>query len=196
MDTTLTLQSAYQDAERELIRRVAMGEESALAALYMQYGRRLFAHAWRVTGSQTVAEEVLQDSLLAVWQGASHFRGEARLLTWLLAIVHRQALNAVRRKRLPAASPEELAWVVDEAEELDERLALAEQRRALAAALAALSPEHRVALELVFYQGLSLAEVAQVCDCPVGTVKSRLSYAKAHLRRLLGQAGFEVEDLR
>ena len=62
------------------------------------------------------------------------------------------------------------------------------------AGLDGLSLEHRLALELVFYQGLSLNEVAEGCGCPVGTVKSRLNYAKASLRGVLSRAGRNAED--
>ncbi len=71
-----------------------------------------------------------------------------------------------------------------------------DQRRLLHDGLAALTPEHRAVLELVFYQGLSLEEAAGVLDCPLGTVKSRLNYAKAALRGILNRAGVTAEDMR
>ena len=76
----------------------------------------------------------------------------------------------------------------------EEQTALSEQRELLRAGLRGLSPEHRAVLELVFYQGLSLQEAAEVCGVPLGTVKSRLNYAKASLRGILKRAGFSAED--
>ena len=179
-------------ADTDLIRRMARGDEAALQELYAQYGRRLYAYALRLTGQPALAEEVLQDSLLAAWQGARRFRGESRLLTWLLGIVHHQA--CARLRRLHPSLP------LDEAEPLlapegpEGHAEHADRARLLREGLQSLSRDHRAVLELVFYLGLSLAEVAQVCGCPVGTVKSRLSYGRAHLRRLLERAGLCAED--
>ncbi len=186
---------ARVDPEAALIRGMAAGEEAALRSLFAAHSRRLFAYAIHLTGSSALAEEVLQDSLLAAWQGARSFRGKARGITWLLGIVHHQALNATRRKRLPMEDLGQAAEVADGEPGPAAQAEAAERRRALQIALAGLSPQHRAVLELVFCQGLSLAEAAEVCRCPLGTIKSRLSYAKAHLRRALAAAGVRKEDL-
>ena len=191
----IALTTTLLDTDMSLVRRMAAGDEEALRALYAAYGRRLFAYAIRLTGCPAVAEEVLQDSLLAAWKGARGFRGQARAVTWLLGIVHHQALNATRRKHWPGVGLEEALDVADHRSTPDARAEAAERRQVLATAMDALSTDHRCVLELVFYQGLSLAEAAAVCRCPLGTVKSRLSYAKAHLRRALAQAGVREEDL-
>jgi len=195
METALADAVAGGNPDLEYVRGMAAGDESALRGLYAAYGRRLYAYALRLAGDAAVAEEALQDSLLAAWNGAGRFRGDAGVLTWLLGIVHHQALNAVRRKRLPAADLEAAAEVKDEASLPAERAEAADRRRALAACLRQLPREQQAALTLVFFEGLTLAEVAQVCGCPVGTVKSRLSAAKTHLRRALAAVGLEAEDL-
>ena len=184
-----------QDPDLNLVRRMASGDEDALAALYTSHERRLYAFALRLTGDPDTSAEVLQDSLIAAWQGAHSFRGEGRVLTWLLGIVHHKALNAIRRKRLPQIGLDEAELAVDPHDQPDAQAAANERRSVLAAGLSQLSLEHRTVLELVFFQGLSLAETAQVCDCPLGTVKSRLNNAKGHLRRVLDRAGMRLEDL-
>ncbi len=189
------LRSTDLDPDVALVKRMASGDEEALRSLYAANGRRLLAYALRLTGSEAVAEEVLQDSLLAAWQGARHYRGEARAITWLLGIVHHQALNATRRKRLPLQDLDRAVLVADRDAGPEAGAEAGERRRALQGALAELSADHRSVLELVFYQGLSLAEAAEVCACPVGTIKSRLSYAKAHLRRALAGEGLRAEDM-
>ncbi len=195
MEIALTAPATMEDCDAELVRRMAGGEEQGLRLLFAKYGRRPFAYALRLTGSQGMAEEVLQDSLLAAWRGAREFRGEGRALAWLLGIVHRQGLNATRRKQLPIERLEAARGVPDQSEDPGEQAERNDRRMALATALDQLSVDHRTVLELVFYQGLSLNEVAQVCSCPVGTVKSRLSYAKASLRSALARAGMKEEDL-
>lgn len=195
MENALTRMAASADPDIELVKRMAAGDEEALRELYAAYGRRLFAHALRLTGSEAVAEEVLQDSLLGAWKGASSFRGGARVSTWLLGIVHRQALNAIRRKKLPVAPLAEAETVADDTAHPGQRAEAGDRRRVIAAALARLPADQRAALTLVFFQGLSLTEVAAICDCPVGTVKSRLHAAKQHVRRALADAGWQAEDL-
>ncbi len=196
MEIALSQSMPCTDPDSALIRSMAAGDEGALRALYATYGRRLYAYAFRLTNSGPVAEEVVQDTLFAAWKGAASYRGDARALTWLLGIVHHQALNAVRRKRLPADGLERAAEVADDVAGPEAHAEAGERRRALKAALGRLSRDHRAVLELVFYQGLSLAEAADVLGCPVGTVKSRLSYAKANLRGALAVAGWQAEDVR
>jgi RNA polymerase sigma-70 factor, ECF subfamily len=184
-----------EDKDLQLVHRIAAGDEAALRALYAAYGHRLFAYAVRLTRNPTIAEDVLQESLVAAWQSAPRFRGQGRVIAWLLSIVHHKALNAMRGRSL-ASLEEEQEELPDDQVSLDEQMAEHEKAKVLRVGLESLSLKHRMVLELVFYQGLNLNEVAQVCDCPVGTVKSRLNYAKAHLRRVLEQSGLKAEDLQ
>ncbi len=185
----------FEDQDMQLVRRIAAGEDAAFRALYTAYGQRLFAYAVRLTRNPTIAKDVVQESLVAVWLNASRFRGDGRVIAWLLGIVHHKALHALRRQS-PAGLDEEAEEWPDEGATLDEQMAGRERAELLREGLDALSLKHRVVLELVFYQGLNLAEVAEVCDCPIGTVKSRLNYAKAHLRRVLERAGMQAEDVQ
>jgi RNA polymerase sigma-70 factor (ECF subfamily) len=181
---------AQSDHDMELMRRVAAGEEPALCELYATYSQRLYAYALRLTGDPTQADDVLQDALIVVWRNAGHYRGEGRLVAWLLGIVHHTAMKALRYRSIlltdeiednlpsPSDSPEIQAQVSQQAQWV---------RRGLQS----LDPEHRAVLELVFYQGLKLEEVAEVCNCPLGTVKSRLSYARQHLRGVLSRQNIE-----
>ena len=181
------------DHDFDLVRQIAAGDDDALRELYAAYGQRLYAYAARVTGDLAMAEDVVQESLVAVWKSAGHFRGEGRVLAWLLSIVHHKALNAIRIQS-PVILDEQVDRLADTSPSLDERIALNEQRRQLRASLGQLSLEHRIVLELVFYQGLSLSEAAQICNCPVGTIKSRLSYAKTQLRGDLMRRGLGAEE--
>lgn len=184
-------------ADRHLIREIAAGNEDALRALYETYGARMVALALRITGDPFSAEEAVQESLVAAWQGARRYRGESRLIVWLLGIVHHKALNQVRGRMRSAqtALEEGPQEPPDSAPTPDEQAALSDRRSQVQAGLQTLSPEHRLTLELVFYQGLTLNEAAEVCGCPVGTVKSRLNSAKASLRGALHRAGFTSETL-
>jgi RNA polymerase sigma-70 factor (ECF subfamily) len=130
-----------------------------------------------------LAEEVLQDVMLAAWRNAPRFRGECRLRTWLLTIARNRAINAYHRQVVPDSSVVPL-------EDPDNAKFLfssdpPESHPELYAAIASLPDEFRETLELVFFHGLSLAETAHVLGVPDGTVKSRLYRAKERLRLLM-----------
>lgn len=170
----------------DLIRRMQAGDDDAVRDLYAQYGQRLYAYALRLTDDAATAEDVTQNTLVTAWRTARSFRAEGRLIAWLLGIVHHTAMKALRNRtnylddvaeeslREDKPTPEEQAQVKDE-------------RRWVRQGMQSLSPEHRAVLELIFYQGLTLNEVAQVLGVPLGTVKSRLSYARTHLRGVLAR---------
>lgn len=194
------MDDAMDADDRALLARIARGEQAALQELYARYRPRLWRYLAqqlaRGHGDTGLVEEVLQDVFVAVWRQAGGFRGEARVVTWLFHIARHRALNARRdasRRIEDAASrhaseggtAEEAAWQQPSCE--DEVL----ERMTLADALTRLSPKHREVLQLVFYHGVALAEVAQILDVPVGTVKSRLSYAR---RALAGQLAPELSQ--
>ena len=177
--------------EIELVHRIADKNEHALREIYAVYGQRLYAYALRLTSDHDQAEDVVQDALVAIWHSAKRFRGEGRLLAWLLGIVHHTAMKSLRRRSNPITDQIETS-LPDTGPLPEQRVQAKEQSAWIQTGLQKLSPEHRAVLELVFYQGLSLKETAQVCDCPVGTVKSRLSYARRQLRGVLSR----TEEIR
>ncbi|NMC78542.1 MAG: sigma-70 family RNA polymerase sigma factor [Chloroflexi bacterium] len=177
---------AQHEHDLELMQRLAAGEEAALHELYAAYGQRLYAYALRLTDDPALAEDVVQEVLVVAWRTAAKYRGEGRLLAWLLGITHNHAFKALRHRPVPISDEMETTLPAA-ADPPEEQAQAGEQARWVRQGLKHLSPEHRSVLELVFYQGLSLEEVAQVCHCPLGTVKSRLSYARQQLRGVLSR---------
>jgi RNA polymerase sigma-70 factor (ECF subfamily) len=170
-------------ADDYLIRQVANGDEQAFAELYQAHGRAVYNYLLRLVNEPAVAEELLQEVFLAMWQGARNFREQARVKTWLLRIAHHQAVSWLRRHHAQM-------WLDDAAEVpvddlLDDRLQQGWQADQLRRALAQLSAKHRAVIELAFVHELSYAEIADVMRCPIGTVKSRMSYALRHLGDVL-----------
>lgn len=194
LDISLGKKTNLLDENVERVHRMAGGDESALCELYKIFGQHLFAFALRLTGSPALAEDVIQDSLIAAWQNSHRFRGESRVITWLLGIVHHKALNAIR-KRTDLALDDNQRHPWSRLPSLDEQVIQREWGKQVRDGIAGLSLEHRMVLDLVFYQGLSLEETAQVCHIPVGTVKSRLNYAKENLRGILSRLGISKEDM-
>lgn len=168
-----------------LIRRIARGDRQALAELYACYQRALFAYLLQLTPDYGLAEELLQDTLVAVWKSAHSFEGRSSVLTWLIGIARRQAHNTLRQRKPPAADISELEDLP--ASDLEpEAFALASVARdELVRAFHRLAPVHREVLALIFVQELSYQETATVLEVPVGTIKSRLSNARRALRALL-----------
>ncbi len=169
----------------DLIRRMQAGDDDAVRDLYARYGQRLYAYALRLTNDPATAEDVVQVTLVTAWQTARTFRGEGRLIAWLLGIVHHTAMKSLRHMHQPLDAMEDA--VSGNQPTPEDQAEVGETKRWVRQGLKSLSVEHRAVLELVFYQGLSLDEVAKVCNCPLGTVKSRLSYARQHLRGILSR---------
>ncbi|RLQ20424.1 sigma-70 family RNA polymerase sigma factor [Seongchinamella sediminis] len=168
---------------RELLAGTAGGSLRAFGQLYDLLYTSLVRFIYRHTQSPSVVEEVLNDVMLVVWQKAGSFRGDSRVLTWVLGIARHCALNRLQRERawqrivagpVPCACPG-----------LDEgRLATLD---ALEWALGQLSEDHRVAIELAYFHGMSCEEIAEVCACPVNTAKTRLHYGRRRLHTLLSE---------
>ena len=172
-----------------LLGRIGQGDEDAMAAFYREHGRVVLAQVLLVTGERVLAEEIVQDTMLAVWRGAGSFRGESSVRSWVIAIARRQTRDRLRARRLrvvddtfladrPGSDPGPEMTALDRAELAEVRVAIRD-----------LAPSHREVLGLAFGSGLSLPEVAGVLEIPVGTVKSRLTAARSALSRILNEKG-------
>jgi RNA polymerase sigma-70 factor (ECF subfamily) len=172
-----------------LLGRIGQGDEDAMASFYREHGRVVLAQVLLVVGERVLAEEIVQDTMLAVWRGAGSFRGESSVRSWVIAIARRQTRDQLRGRRLrvvddafladqPGQGPGPEVTALDRAE-------LAEVK----GAIRELASPHRELLGLVFGSGLSLPEVAGVLEIPVGTVKSRLTAARTALGRVLNEKG-------
>jgi RNA polymerase sigma-70 factor (ECF subfamily) len=171
--------------DRALLARIARQDRCALEELYNRYRIALFTYCCSWMPEPESAEELLQDTLVGIWQGAGSYAGEAPVWAWMRGIVRRQAQNTRRRWRLTYADGEDLELLEStdpgpEAETLD-RAGCAE----IARAITTLSPPHQEILRQIFVCGRSYTEVAGELDIPVGTVKSRLSLARQALRAAL-----------
>lgn len=175
------------DEDRTLLRRVSRGDERALEDLYARHGGALFGYLLLLSpGDRGLAEEVLQDTLVAAWRGAGSFRGGSSVKTWLFGIGRRRMRDAQRKRGLPPLDGEGLLEALPAREPgPEEALSRSESGAELERCIGRLSEPHREALALVFFHELSYAEAAEVLGVPIGTVKSRLSNAKRALRGLL-----------
>jgi len=186
---------SYNDFPDEaLLALASRQDEAALAQLYDRYGRVAYGLALRIVRDQALAEDAVQEAFLTVWRTAGSFRPErAKPSTWILTLVHRRAVDLVRREERRRAQP--LLEGQEEPDEralpADEEIALTDRRRLVQEALRQLPDEQREALELAYYGGLTQSELAERLSVPLGTIKSRMFTGLRRLRDLLAEAGLD-----
>ncbi len=180
--------------EKELVRAAAGGDESAFSELVRIYENKAYHLALRMVSNPEDAYDVAQDAFLAAWRGLPSFRGESGFSTWLYRLVSNAAIDHLRRTKhqrgnvslddeeLNLDAPDDSPTPQEAAEEND-------LKQAVAAGLRELSDDHRTVLVMREVQELSYEEIAESLQLDLGTVKSRISRARTHLRKILLQSG-------
>lgn len=172
-------------SDEDVLEAVGRGDHDALGVLYDRFGRLAYGLAFRILRDRALAEDAVQEAFLAVWRAADGYRRErAKPSTWILTVVHRRAVDLVRREERRRGEPLESAPEPAVAP-VDEDATLRERRAAVQNALTALPGDQRQALELAYYGGLTQSELAERLGVPLGTVKSRMFAGLARLRELL-----------
>lgn len=179
-------------SDEALLSLVASSDEDALAALYDRFGRIAYGLALRILRDPALAQDAVQEAFLGVWRNADRFLAErAKASTWILTLVHRRAVDLVRREDVRRGEPLERAPEPADPRTAEDEASLGFQRRLVQEALSQLSPEQREALELGYYGGLTQSELAERLGQPLGTIKSRMFTGLSRLRDLLDEAGLE-----
>jgi RNA polymerase sigma-70 factor (ECF subfamily) len=176
-------------SDEALVALVARGDEDALGELYDRLGRMAYGLALRVLRDERHAEDAVQEAFLQVWRSAATFRAErAKASTWILTLVHRRAVDLVRKEERRQADPltdDSALGQAPEHEQTEEAAWLRFERERVQAALKQLPDIQREALELAYYGGFSQSELADRLGVPIGTIKSRMFAGLARLRELL-----------
>jgi RNA polymerase sigma factor (sigma-70 family) len=173
-------------SDEAVVALIARSEEAALAELYDRYGRVAFGLAFRILRDRALAEDAVQDAFFAAWRTAARFAPErAKASAWLLTLVHRRAVDLVRREERRRTEP--LAKVSDTPAGKDtaEAAWIGLERARVQEALRQIPDPQREALELAYYGGYTQSEIAERLGEPVGTIKSRMFNGLARLRDLL-----------
>lgn len=168
----------------ELLGRIARGDRRAFEAFYRNYHGRLTRFLARLTAQQSVVEEVVNDTLWTVWRNAGAFRGGSQVSTWVMGIAWRCGLKALRR-----AGPAAAEAPASPGDAASHPFVEQETQDWIQTGLRQLPVDQRTTLELAYYFGHSLEEIAAIMDCPVGTVKGRMFHARIKLRNLLPVLG-------
>jgi RNA polymerase sigma-70 factor (ECF subfamily) len=179
-------------SDEAVVALVARADEGALAELYDRFGRVAFGLALRVLRDEKLAEDAVQEGFLAAWRNADRFMPErAKASTWLLTLVHRRAVDLVRRENRRRAEPLVEGVEPPPTESAEDDAWLRFERERVQAALKRLPDQQREAIELAYYGGFSQSELAERLGQPVGTIKSRMFTGLARLRELLADPGPE-----
>lgn len=172
-------------SDEALIALVARSEEAALGELFDRYGGPAYGLAVRVIRDPALAEDVVQEAFLAVWRGAGRFMPERRAAAWIMTLVHRRAVDLVRREQVRRAAP--LEDGDDERREVsaEDVVWLRFERERVQAALALLPDQQRETIELAYYGGFTQSELAERLGRPIGTIKSQMFAGLRSLGSLL-----------
>jgi RNA polymerase sigma-70 factor, ECF subfamily len=170
-----------------LLQRVGKRDEVAFTTLYKAVSRQVFAFAVNQVRDDARAEEIVVDTMHEVWKNPERFNATSKFSTWVLGIARYKILNAYRdinkgHDELTDEMQDSIAS--DEASAFD---AIADRQRSAGVkdCMAKLSEEHREAMHLVFYEEMSLSEIAQLQGCPENTVKTRLFHARQKIKQCL-----------
>jgi RNA polymerase sigma-70 factor (ECF subfamily) len=175
-------------SDEMLIERIARGDQLAMRTLFGRHRVSLYRWLLRFVHDETLAEDLLSDVFLDVWRQAAAFEARSSVSTWLLAIARYKALSARRRRTDVELDDKVAATVADPAD--NPEIVLQEKNRAaqLRQSLASLSPEHGEVIDLVYYHGKSVKEVADIVGVAEATVKTRMFYARRKLAEMVAAA--------
>ncbi len=177
--------SADNERDLTLIRKIAKGDEQALEHFYRIYEPRIYAFALSRLNNPHTSGDILNEVMLAVWRGAESFEGRATVKTWVLGIAHHKIMDHLRTRdkhdtddldpEAPEASGQDVMTILNHFQEAEH----------LRQALNNLTDEHRQVLHLAFFEDLSGREISEIIGCPETTVRTRIHYAKKALKRWL-----------
>jgi RNA polymerase sigma-70 factor, ECF subfamily len=181
-------QARETSSDAILIGRIAGGDQLAMRTLFARHRVPLYRWLKRIVRDETLAEDLLSEVFLDVWRQAARFEARSSVSTWLLAIARYKALSAMRRRIDVALDDEIVAKVADAADDPEAALQSKDRAEVLRRSLARLPAEQGEVIDLVYYHGKSVAEVADIVGIPEATVKTRMFYARRKLAEMVAAA--------
>jgi RNA polymerase sigma-70 factor (ECF subfamily) len=175
-------------SDEVLIRRIANGDQLAMRTLFSRHRLAIYRWLLRLVHDEALADDLLSDVFLDVWRKATSFERRSSVSTWLLAIARHKALSARRRRTDVELNAQLASTVADPADNPELVLQKKNREELLRHSLARLSPEHGEVIDLTYYHGKSIKEVAEIIGINEATVKSRTFYARKRLAELVASA--------
>jgi RNA polymerase sigma-70 factor (ECF subfamily) len=181
--------SVQETSDEALIELIAEGDKRAMQVLYARHNVRVFRFIVRLTGNQTLAEDLVSEVFLDVWRQAEGFEAKSAVSTWLLAIARYKALSALRRRTEEHLDDRMAASLEDTSDDPETVVQARDRNSVVQKCLTQLSAAHREVIDLVYYHEKSVDEVARIVGVPPATVKTRMFYARSKMADLLKQSG-------
>jgi RNA polymerase sigma-70 factor (ECF subfamily) len=181
--------SASHRLDALLLRSIAAGDKCAMRVLFQRHNVRIYRFVLCLVRNASLAEDIVSEVFLAAWKGAGEFKAESQVTTWLLAIARHKAISALRRRAEAQLDDHTAAAIVDPRDDPETRLDKQDRSRIVQKCLTRLSPAHREIIDLVYYHGKPIKEVAQIVGVPEGTVKTRMFHARKLMSKMLTAAG-------
>lgn len=160
-----------------LIAKICQQDSQAFEQLYFDYHKRLYRFIWRFNKDEAIIEEILNDTMMTVWQKAGNFAAKSKVSTWIFGIAYRKAMEALRFHQKSQAESLDFE-IQDEHQKLDVDIESEWVRNALNH----LPYEQKTVIELTYFNDFSYQEISEVMQCPVGTVKTRMFHARKSLK--------------
>jgi RNA polymerase sigma-70 factor, ECF subfamily len=178
-------------SDTDLIARMAKGDQRAMPVLFARHRTRVHRFVLRRVRSDGLAEDIVNETFLAVWQQAGRFEGGSSVTTWMLSIAHNKAVSALRKRREDSLEEGVAEAIADGGDSPETHSAKFGKAEILRDCLDKLPDEQRVVMDLVYYHEQSVKEVAEVLGIPEATVKTRMFYARKKLSDMLIAAGVD-----
>ena len=172
-------------SDKTLTRRIAAGDQSAMRALFARYRVKVYRWLLCLVDDEALAEDLLSEVFLDAWRHAASFEARSSLSTWLLAIARYKALSARRRRTDAELDEANVSTVPDTGDDPEVTLQKKNRAEALRRSLPRLSPQHREVIDLAYYHGKSVKEIAEIVSISEATVKTRMFYARRKLAELV-----------
>jgi RNA polymerase sigma-70 factor, ECF subfamily len=182
---------APDSSDVTLIRSIAAGDKHAMQILFARHNVRVFRFLVRFVGDKSAAEDLVSEVFLDVWRQAGRFQGRSQVTTWLLALARNKALSALRRRSTEELDEEAVAAIEDPQDNPEAAIQNRQTSEILLSCLTKLSPPHREVIDLVYYHGKSIDEVAEITGVPQNTVKTRMFYARKRIAELMSAEGID-----
>jgi len=173
--------------DEQLMALIAGGDRQAVGQLYGRHQVRVYRYLLRLTNNTAAAEDLTSDVFLEAWKQAARFEGRSQVSTWIIGIARHKAISSLRRRSAEPLDDEMAEGIADSAANAEAMLQEQETVTALRRGLTQLSAAHREIVDLVYYHGKSIAEVAEIVGVPEATVKTRMFYARKRLASLLDE---------
>lgn len=188
----LTGTGMQADDDQLQLAKVAKGDRQAIGVLYQRHHKRVYHFIRRFVNDAATAEDITNDVFIEVWRKASAYEGRSKVSSWLLGVARYRALSELRSKKPSHSKSDE---IIDAIQDDADGPEMVSQKRDKGAAIkrcmAALSRDHRVILELIYYHEKSIEEVAEILDIPKNTVKTRAFHARKQLSAEMTAQGLD-----